>query len=109
MASSRIFVRNLPPKFSEDEFKTHFSKFSAPTDSRFFGSRRIGYVGYRTPEDAAKAVKYFNKSFIRMSRIGVEIARPVGFISKKERKFYNIAHDFPGERCLHSESTKTKR
>jgi len=34
-------------------------------------------VGYKSPEDAAKAVKYFNKSFIRMSRIGVEIARPV--------------------------------
>jgi len=83
MAESRIFVRNLPPTFSENEFKAHFSKFSVPTDTRFFASRRIGYVGYRTPEDAAKAVKYFNKSFIRMSRIGVEIARPVWFISKK--------------------------
>ncbi len=81
MASSRIFVRNLPPTFSENEFKAHFSKFSVPTDTRFFASRRIGYVGYRTPEDAAKAVKYFNKSFIRMSRIGVEMARPVWFIS----------------------------
>jgi len=86
MASSRVFVRNLPPTFSQDEFKAHFSKFSTPTDTRFFGSRRIGYVGYRTPEDAAKAVKYFNKSFIRMSRIGVEIARPVCFISKKGGK-----------------------
>lgn len=83
MASSRIFVRNLPPVFSENEFKAHFSKFSVPTDTRFFANRRIGYVGYRTSEDATKAVKYFNKSFIRMSRIGVEIARPVWFTSKK--------------------------
>jgi multiple RNA-binding domain-containing protein 1 len=75
--SSRIFVRNLPPAFTEDEFKTHFSTFSTPTDTRFFGPRRIGYVGFKTPEDAAKAVKYFNKSFVRMSRIGVELARPV--------------------------------
>ena len=40
-------------------------------------SRRIGYVGYKTPEEALRAVKYFNKTFIRMSRIGVELARPV--------------------------------
>lgn len=37
----------------------------------------LGYVGYKTPEDAQKAVKYFNKTFIRMSRIGVELARPI--------------------------------
>lgn len=34
-------------------------------------------MGYKTPEEAAKAVKYFNKSFIRMSKIGVELARPI--------------------------------
>lgn len=78
MASSRIFVRNLPPNLTEDEFKKHFSKLSTPTDTRFFNARRIGYVGYKTPEDAAKAVKYFNKSFIRMTKIAVDLARPVG-------------------------------
>ena len=34
-------------------------------------------MGYKSPEDAAKAVKYFNKSFIRMSKIAVELATPV--------------------------------
>ena len=77
MATSRIFVKGLPPTFKEDEFKKHFSQSSAITDSKIFPNRRIGYVGYRTPEDAQKAVKYFNKSFIRMSRIGVELARPI--------------------------------
>jgi RNA recognition motif-containing protein len=77
MESSRIFVRGLPPKFSEDDVRKHFSKY-AVTDVKFFPHRRIGYVGYKTPEDAAKAVKYFNKSFIRMSKIFVEMARPVG-------------------------------
>jgi multiple RNA-binding domain-containing protein 1 len=47
------------------------------SDTRLIPHRRIGYVGYKSPEDAAKAVKYFNKSFIRMSKIGVELARPV--------------------------------
>lgn len=74
--SSRIFVRGLPPTMGEDDFKKHFGKF-AITDTRLFPQRRIGYVGYKTPEDAAKAVKYFNKTFIRMSKIAVELARPV--------------------------------
>ncbi|KAK3710687.1 Multiple RNA-binding domain-containing protein 1 [Vermiconidia calcicola] len=77
MASSRIFIKGLPPTFSEPEFKKHFSQKREITDAKIFPNRRIGYVGYRTPEDAQKAVKYFNKTFIRMSRIGVEIARPI--------------------------------
>jgi multiple RNA-binding domain-containing protein 1 len=77
MASSRIFIKGLPPTISDDEFKKHFSTKHEITDAKLIPHRRIGYVGYKTPEDAAKAVKYFNKSFIRMSKIGVEIARPV--------------------------------
>lgn len=76
MESSRIFVRGLPPKFTEDDVRKHFAKYPV-TDVKFFPHRRIGYVGYKTPEDAAKAVKYFNKTFIRMTRIFVEVARPV--------------------------------
>lgn len=77
MASSRIFIKGLPPNISEDEFKKHFGATATITDAKLISHRRIGYVGYKTPEDAAKAVKYFNRSFIRMSKIGVEIARPV--------------------------------
>jgi multiple RNA-binding domain-containing protein 1 len=77
METSRIFIRGLPPNLSEDEFKAHFSKLCPVTDAKFIPRRRIGYVGYKTPADAAKAVKYFDRSFIRMSRIAVELARPV--------------------------------
>lgn len=77
MASSRIFVKGLPPSFTDADFKKHFGHGRDLTDAKIFPSRRIGYVGYKTPEDALKAVKYFNKSFIRMSRIAVEVARPV--------------------------------
>ncbi|CAA9966906.1 Multiple RNA-binding domain containing protein [Pyrenophora teres f. maculata] len=76
MESSRIFVRGLPPKFSEDDVRKHFAKFPI-TDVKFFPHRRIGYVGYKTPEDAAKAVKYFNKTFIKLTKIYAEIARPI--------------------------------
>jgi len=77
MASTRIFIKGLPPSISEDEFKKYFSVKQEITDAKLISDRRIGYVGYKTPEDAAKAVKYFNKTYIRMSRIGVELARPV--------------------------------
>jgi multiple RNA-binding domain-containing protein 1 len=77
MESSRIFVKGLPPTISEEEFRKHFSAKHTVTDVKLIPHRRIGYVGYKTPEEAQHAVKYFNKTFIRMSRIGVELARAV--------------------------------
>lgn len=76
MASSRIFIKGLPPTFTESDLKAHFSKWVI-TDAKLYPGRRIAFVGLKTPEDAQKAVKYFNKTFIKMSRIGVELARPV--------------------------------
>ncbi|KAI9682964.1 MAG: Multiple RNA-binding domain-containing protein 1 [Trizodia sp. TS-e1964] len=77
MESSRIFIRGLPPTMNDQEFKAHFAKIHAVTDAKLIPQRRIGYVGYKSPQEAHSAVKYFNKSFIRMSRIAVEIARPI--------------------------------
>jgi RNA recognition motif-containing protein len=85
MESSRIFVRNLPSHFTEDDVRKHFAKFPI-TDVKFFNHRRIGYVGYKTPEDAAKAVKYFNKTFIKLTKIYAEIARPVCTLRSQWRR-----------------------
>lgn len=79
MESSRIFVKGLPPSLTEADFRKHFSaKDREVTDVKLIPQRRIGYVGFKTPGDAAKAIKYFNKSYIRMSKIAVELAKPVG-------------------------------
>lgn len=59
--------------------RKHFGQYPI-TDVKFFPHRRIGYVGYKTPEDAAKAVKYFDKTFIKLTRIYAEIARPVSLM-----------------------------
>ncbi|KAK5678701.1 Multiple RNA-binding domain-containing protein 1 [Elasticomyces elasticus] len=56
--SSRIFVKGLPPTFTEAQFRQHFARDGAVTDAKIFQSRRIGYIGYKTHEDAQKAVKY---------------------------------------------------
>ncbi|KAL1873016.1 Multiple RNA-binding domain-containing protein 1 [Diaporthe australafricana] len=76
--SSRLFVKNLPPSITEADFRKHFATGGREvTDIKLIPKRRIGYVGYRTSEDAAKAVKFFNRSYIRLSKISVEIARPI--------------------------------
>lgn len=78
MESSRVFVKNLPPTISEAEFRKHFSAQGREvTDVKLIPHRRIGFVGYKSHDDAARAVKYLNKSFIRMSRIAVDLAKPV--------------------------------
>ncbi|KAH8682187.1 hypothetical protein BX600DRAFT_478980 [Xylariales sp. PMI_506] len=76
MDSSRIFVRNLPPTITEPEFRKFFSKGHI-TDVKLLPQRRIGYVGYQCPEEAKAAVKHFHRSFLRMSKISVELAKPI--------------------------------
>lgn len=80
MDSSRIFVRGLPPNLTADEFRQHFSKQCEITDAKLIPHRRIGYIGYKSNSDAAKAIKYHNRSFIRMFKIAVEVARSVRFM-----------------------------
>ncbi|KAL8381408.1 hypothetical protein RB595_005602 [Gaeumannomyces hyphopodioides] len=77
MESSRIFVRNLPPTITEADFRKHFAtKERDITDIKVIPARRIGFVGFKTAKAASEAAKYFNRSFIRMSKIAVELARP---------------------------------
>ncbi|KAL8832773.1 MAG: hypothetical protein Q9191_000043 [Dirinaria sp. TL-2023a] len=75
--SSRIFVRGLPPNIRSEELQDHFSKLSPITDLKCITRKRIAYIGYKLPADALKAVKYYNRSFINMTRINVELARSI--------------------------------
>lgn len=96
MASSRIFIKGLPPSISEADFRKHFSAQGREiTDVKLIPQRRIGYVGYKTPEDASKAVKYFNRSYIRMSKIAVETARPISDPALTKGKGQSAWHSKP--------------
>ncbi|KAF3907641.1 Nucleolin [Arthrobotrys entomopaga] len=77
LRSSRIFIKNLPTPFTDAALKSHFSKLSGSsiTDCRFFPDRRIAFIGYKTPEQAEAAVKYFDRSYIKTSKLSVEIAK----------------------------------
>lgn len=84
---SRIIVKNLPKNLSDERFKRHFADHSAITDARLMRSkngqsRRFGFIGFKSLEDADEAVKYFNKTFIDMSRVDVSIAKAVSFFHK---------------------------
>ncbi|PTB68311.1 RNA-binding domain-containing protein [Trichoderma citrinoviride] len=92
METTRIFVKGLPPTITEAEFRKHFSaKNREITDVKLIPQRRIGYVGYKTPQDASGAVKYFNKSYIRMSKISVEPAKPISdpALNKSQRSVHS--------------------
>ncbi|KAI3322704.1 MRD1-like protein [Xylariaceae sp. AK1471] len=100
MESSRIFVRGLPPTINETELRKHFSTKGHVSDTKCFPHRRIGYVGYKTPEEAAEAVRYFNRTFIRMSRINVELAKPIADPSLPKPE--------PSSNAQHTPSSKVK-
>lgn len=74
---TRVFVSGLPPNFASDQLGGHFAKRYQITDAVVVPGRRIGFVGFRNYTLAQNAVKYFDKSYIRMSKISVEIAKPV--------------------------------
>jgi RNA recognition motif-containing protein len=78
MASSRVFVKGLPPSITESQLRKHFSQNGGDiTDIKVIPQRRIGFIGYKSTDDAAAAAKYFNRSYIRLSKLAVELAKPV--------------------------------
>lgn len=74
---TRVFVNGLPRNLTSQELSKHFSTHHGVTDAHVMPKRRMGFVGFETQEAAEAAVKYFNRSFIRMSRISVDMALPV--------------------------------
>ncbi|KAI1454530.1 RNA-binding domain-containing protein [Annulohypoxylon moriforme] len=86
MDSSRIFVKGLPPNLNEADLRKHFASRGHITDVKLIPNRRIGYVGYKDSQEAASAVKYFNRSFVRMSKITVELAKPIADPSLSKTK-----------------------
>jgi len=74
---TRVFVSGLPPSFKSEQLRAHFAGKYQVTDAHVVPDRRIGFVGFAKHEDAQNAAKYFNKTFIRMSKIGVALAKPV--------------------------------
>jgi multiple RNA-binding domain-containing protein 1 len=74
---TRVYVSGLPPSITSEQLRLHFQGEYPVTDAHVIADRRIGFVGFPSHEDAKNAVRHFNRSFIRMSKISVTLARPV--------------------------------
>ena len=91
--STRIIVKNLPKKITEEELKKHFSQKGSITDVKIMHkedgrSRNFCFIGFKTEQSAKEAVKYFNQTYLKTMKITVEIAKLQGDPSlKKKGKF----------------------
>jgi multiple RNA-binding domain-containing protein 1 len=77
MENTRVFVSGLPPSCSNDQLRNHFASRFTVTDAHVLPKRRMGFVGFKSHEVALEAVKYFNRTYMKMSKILVDLARPV--------------------------------
>mmetsp|Transcript_28719 Transcript_28719/g.65364 ORF Transcript_28719/g.65364 Transcript_28719/m.65364 type:complete len:870 (-) Transcript_28719:1-2610(-) len=81
-STTRICVKNMPPVYNEDKLKSLLTS-SQPslriTDCRILKtkdgrSRKIAFVGFRSPSQADLAVAYFDRSFAGTARLSVSLA-----------------------------------
>jgi multiple RNA-binding domain-containing protein 1 len=89
---TRVFVTGLPPNFTSDQLGAHFAARYQITDAVVVPGRRIGFVGFRNYTLATNAVKYFDKSYIRMSKISVQLAKPVSCFYRSEALRFAAAY-----------------
>ncbi|BAT80494.1 hypothetical protein VIGAN_03008200 [Vigna angularis var. angularis] len=80
---SRICMKNLLKHVAEDELREFFSEKGIITDVKLMRtkdgkSRQFAFTGYRTEKEAHEAIRYFNNSFLRTSKITCEVARKLG-------------------------------
>uniref|UniRef100_A0A0K8SNM8 RRM domain-containing protein n=1 Tax=Lygus hesperus TaxID=30085 RepID=A0A0K8SNM8_LYGHE len=115
---SRIIVKNLPNHANNvDKVKEKFSEIGVVTDVQLKYTakgkfRNFGFIGFNTPEEASKAVQFFDKTFFGTSRLKVEIASELGSATKP-KAWSKYAPDSSAYKQIHKEefvdlNSKTK-
>ena len=93
VSKTRVCIKNLPPKTTEQDLKEFILKEQRQggkndddgmkkleiTDCKILKnakgkSRKVAFVGFRQPEQAARVVEKFHRTYLNMSRITVEAA-----------------------------------
>ena len=79
---SRLIIKNLPAFVTPERLREHFSQKGGPagtlTDVKVAQkpdgtSRRFGFVGFKSETEAKKAQEYYDKTFVGMARINVQV------------------------------------
>ncbi|KAG2125739.1 hypothetical protein DEU56DRAFT_873032 [Suillus clintonianus] len=79
---SRLIVKNLPAYLTPDRLRKHFEQRGAPsgtiTDVKISmkqdgTSRRFGFVGFKTDQEATAVRDWFDRTFIDSTRINVMV------------------------------------
>lgn len=73
-------VKNLPPSVTEDRLRKDFGDMGTVTDVRLLTnergrSRRVAFVGFKTAEESARAIRHFHDSYYGGAKIVVEEAK----------------------------------
>jgi len=80
--SSRVCIKNLPEKYTNDKLRKFCAEIGPVTDVKIMHkngvSRKFAFVGFADAKTATKAVERLNRTFIQTSRISVEFARRIG-------------------------------
>ncbi|RYG97718.1 hypothetical protein EON65_52445, partial [archaeon] len=77
---SRICVKNIGKNTKDEDLRQMFSSRGEVTDVKVMKtkdgkSRGFAFIGFRSDEQAKEAMKYYNNTFIGLSRISIEIAK----------------------------------
>ncbi|XP_076818672.1 putative RNA-binding protein 19 [Clavelina lepadiformis] len=89
-AMSRLIVKNLPSKITDDKLREKFSQYGVVTDVKLVFTksgkfRRFAFVGYRANEEAENARNNLHKSLLNNQRMIVENCRDFG-VQEKAKK-----------------------
>lgn len=76
-------MKGLPKKIEEQELRNLFSSAGQVTDAKIIrdkngNSRQFAFIGFRNDKEATQALKKMNGTYIRTSRVQVQVARPAG-------------------------------
>ncbi|KAF4683354.1 RNA binding motif protein 19 [Perkinsus olseni] len=93
--SSRIIVKNLPKHVDDARLKEFFSAHGEVTDARVMKtkegrSRCFGFVGFRSPAEAKKALRAVDKTFMDTSRLQSELGDSFHYIVS--RLLWHLQH-----------------
>ncbi|TDL26946.1 RNA-binding domain-containing protein [Rickenella mellea] len=79
---SRLIIKNIPSYVTPERLKDHFSQKNGPggtiTDAKVASksdgsSRRFGFVGFKTEQEAQRAREWFDRTFIDTTKISVQV------------------------------------